>query len=51
MVLSLGDGTGGGEGAGVGRGDMKWSYGMDGSKGNEVISTAWYRLLLWQILI
>ena len=38
------------EGA-LGGGDMNWSYGINGSKGNEVISTAWYRLLLWQILI
>ena len=37
-MLGLGDGAGGGEGEGVGEGDINWSYGMDGYKGNEVIS-------------
>ena len=30
---------------------MNWSYGMDGSKDNEVMSAGWQCLLLWQILI
>ena len=42
MVLGPGDGSGGGQGGGVwGGGGVNWSYGMDGYKYNEVISTAW----------
>ena len=40
VVLGLGDIAVDGEGGGVG-GDINWSYGMDGYKGNKVISTAW----------
>ena len=49
MVLVVGN-----EGARGGRGEragMNWSCGKDGWKGTAVISTAWYCLLLWQILI
>ena len=35
----------------TGGGGMHWSYGMDGSKDNEVMSAGWQCLLLWQILI
>ena len=51
-VLGLGDGTVGGEGGGGGGGGwgrrkkMNWSYGRPGWIGNEVISPAWYCLLL-----
>ena len=43
MVLGLDDGAVGGEGGG---GEQKlqqiiWSYGMDGWKGNAVISPVW----------
>ena len=46
VVLGLGDGAGGGKGGGVRVGGMNWNYGMDGEKGNEVISTAWYVLFI-----
>ena len=37
----LGDGAGGGEKGGVGRGGVNWSYSMDSSKENDVVSTSW----------
>ena len=58
VVIGLGDGAGGGVGGGGvgglggGRGGGVCEFElwcMGGKKGNEVISTAWYCLLLWQI--
>ena len=49
MVLGIGDGAGGGEGGDVGGGvELEQRHGWL-QKDNEVISTAWKCLLLWQI--